>query len=142
MQERVRIEALSWVKTPYMHMARVKGSGCDCATFLAGVYEAAGAMQRLRVEYYPPDWNLHRSEELYLDQLMKYVDLMSGPREVGDILMFKMGRTVAHGAIWIGQEEFVHAWRRSGGVTVDRMDNQFWQAHYHSTYRMRDGRPG
>jgi cell wall-associated NlpC family hydrolase len=138
MQEHVRVEALSWVDTPYLHMARVKGSGCDCATFLIGVYEAVGALPRLRVDYYPPDWNLHRSEELYLNQLLKYAGVVTGAREVGDVLMFKMGRTVSHGAIWIGQEQVVHSWRRSGGVTVDRMDNPYWQAHYSATYRLKE----
>lgn len=138
--EMIRQEAMRWVGTPYLHMGRVRGSGCDCATFIAGVFEAVGLIKLGELEWYAPDWNLHRSEELYLNRLLKYADEAIGARSVGDIVMFKMGRTVAHGGIWLGGESFAHSWRRSGGVVIDRMDNQFWQRHYHSAYRVRDGR--
>src|SRR5437660_5143962 len=37
-------EAETWLRTPYHHMARVKGAGADCLTLLAEVYEKAGVI--------------------------------------------------------------------------------------------------
>jgi hypothetical protein len=63
----VLAEAESWIGTPYHHAARVKGVGCDCLTLLAEVYPAARIIGHVEVPFYPPDWHLHRSAELYLD---------------------------------------------------------------------------
>ena len=62
-------EARSWLGTPYHHMGRVKGVGCDCLTLLAAVYHAAGVVPEIEIPHYPPDWHLHRSAELYLEGL-------------------------------------------------------------------------
>lgn len=65
-------EAKSWIGTPYHHMARVKGVGCDCLTLLAAVYHKAGVIPTIEIPYYPPDWHLHRSAERYLYGLLQY----------------------------------------------------------------------
>ena len=65
-------EARSWLGTPYHHMGRVKGVGCDCLTLLAAVYHAAGIVPEIEIPHYPPDWHLHRSAELYLEGLLTY----------------------------------------------------------------------
>jgi hypothetical protein len=62
-------EAREWLRTPYHHMARVKGAGADCLTLLAEVYEKAGVIPHIEVPFYPPDWNLHRDGERYLEAL-------------------------------------------------------------------------
>ena len=53
-------------------MGRVKGSGADCLTLLAEVYEAAGIIPHVELEFYPPDWNLHRDAERYLAGVMQH----------------------------------------------------------------------
>jgi cell wall-associated NlpC family hydrolase len=65
-------EARSWLGTPYHHMGRVKGVGCDCLTLLAAVYHAAGVVPEIEIPHYPPDWHLHRSAEPYLEGLLAY----------------------------------------------------------------------
>ena len=62
-------EAETWLGTPYHHMARVKGVGCDCLTLLAAVYYSAEVIPAIDIPYYPPDWHLHRTAERYLDGL-------------------------------------------------------------------------
>ena len=65
-------EAVGWLRTPYHHMARVKGVGADCLTLLAEVYEKAGVIPHVEIPFYPPDWNLHRDAERYLEGVMRY----------------------------------------------------------------------
>jgi len=73
-------EALTWLGTPYHHAARVKGAGADCGQFPAAVFEAAGLIPPLEIEYYPCDWHLHRDDERYLAIVEKHFENISkGP---------------------------------------------------------------
>ena len=101
--------AEAWLGTPYHHMGRVKGGGTDCLMLLAEVYEAAGVVLRLDVPFYPPDWNLHRDAERYLDGVMRYAVAIEGPPEAGDVAVFKFGRCYAHGAIVTAWPLLIHA---------------------------------
>ena len=122
-------EALGWLRTPYHHMARVKGAGVDCLTLLAEVYERAGIIPHVEVPFYPADWNLHRNAERYLDGVMQYareipaVDDSNSPRPA-DIAVFKFGRCFAHGAIVFQWPRLIHAWHNAGVVYADATQGQ------------------
>ena len=122
-------QALGWLRTPYHHMARVKGVGIDCLTLLAEVYERAGVIPHVEVPFYPPDWNLHRDAERYLDGVMQYareiptVDNANRPQP-GDIAVFKFGRCFAHGAIVVQWPRLIHAWHNAGVVYADATQGQ------------------
>jgi cell wall-associated NlpC family hydrolase len=122
-------EAVGWLRTPYHHMARVKGVGADCLTLLAEVYEKAGVIPHVEVPFYPPDWNLHRAAERYLDGVMSYArevparDDAVSPQP-GDIAVFKFGRCFAHGAIVLQWPRLIHAWHNSGVVYADATQGQ------------------
>jgi NlpC/P60 family putative phage cell wall peptidase len=117
----VLAEAESWIGTPYHHAARVKGVGCDCLTLLAEVYPAARIIGHVEVPFYPPDWHLHRSAELYLDGVVARAREIDGPPEPGDIALFRFGRCFAHGAIVTEWPHLIHAWH-SAGVIADAAD--------------------
>jgi cell wall-associated NlpC family hydrolase len=111
--------ARSWIGTPFHHVHGVKGRGVDCAHFLARVYEEAGVIEPVKIEYYPPQWFLHREEEKFIG----YV-LQCGGREIpeyqaqtGDAVLYKIGRCYAHGAIIVSwPKEIIHAYVTAGGV--------------------------
>ena len=92
-------EAESWIGTPYHHAARVKGAGCDCLTLLAEVFERAGVIAPIEVPFYPPDWHLHRSAELYMNGVVAHAREIEHSPRTGDIALFRFGRCFAHGAI-------------------------------------------
>lgn len=112
-------EAEGWLGTPYHHMARLKGVGCDCLTLLAEVYERAGVIGHVEIGYYPADWNLHRDAERYLDGVMQYAHEIEGPPEPGDIAVWKFGRTFSHGAVVIEWPRVIHSFVGSGTVWGD-----------------------
>lgn len=117
-------EAREWLRTPYHHMARVKGVGADCLTLLAEVYARAGVIPHVEVPFYPPDWNLHRDSERYLEGVMRYAreipDVTNDPQpQPGDIVVFRFGRCFAHGAIVINWPRLIHAWHNAGVVYAD-----------------------
>lgn len=123
-------EALSWMRTPYMNNARVKGEngGADCLTFLAGAYENAGVIERLPIPHYPHDWHLHQTAEHYLlgkDEtpgVLHFCEEVDAPPEriplPADIVMWKFGHCYAHAAIVTEWPMVVHSWFRCG-VTLD-----------------------
>ena len=137
-------EAESWLRTPYHHMARVKGAGADCLTLLAEVYEKAGVIPHVEVPFYPPDWNLHRDAERYLEGVTRYAREVAycatdvpprgraasgeaarrqGPQP-GDVAVFKFGRCFAHGAVIVSWPRLIHAWHSAGVVYADATQGQ------------------
>jgi cell wall-associated NlpC family hydrolase len=111
--------ARAWLRTPYHHMGRVQGGGTDCLMLLVEVYQAAGIIRHIDVPFYPPDWNLHRSAERYLDGLMCFAHEVAGPPQLGDVALFKFGRCFAHGAIVVSWPRLIHAWWDAGVVYGD-----------------------
>lgn len=93
-------EALTWLETPYHNHGRVKGVGVDCLQILLGVYVDALKMRPpIDIDNYAPQWHLHRSEELYLQGLESAGALPVQSPALGDIALFKFGRTFSHAAI-------------------------------------------
>ena len=108
LRQAVLREAEEWLGTPYHHMGRVKGAGCDCLTFLAEVYARAGVIAAVEVPYYRPDIMLHRGEESYLDALLGHGrEVAAG--EPGDVVLFHWGRIFGHGGIVTAWPRLIHA---------------------------------
>lgn len=132
-REQVVIAAQSWVGTPYHHMARVKGAGCDCGQLIIAAFVEAGAVPDFDTGHYTMDWHLHRSEERYLGFVETYLsrhDEVYGERSLadrvledpsytiapGDVIVWRVGRTFSHGGLVTGWPNFVHAYLPSGIV--------------------------
>jgi NlpC/P60 family putative phage cell wall peptidase len=117
-RRRVIAEAEDWLGTPYHHMGRLKGVGCDCLTLLAGVYHASGLIPALDIPFYPPDWHLHRSAERYISGLVRHACEVEAAKP-GDVALFKFGRCFSHGAIVTGWPHLIHAWHAGGVIRGD-----------------------
>lgn len=110
-------EAMTWLRTPWHHQARVKGAGVDCAQFLVGVFEGVGLVPALDLGYYPPDWHLHQGRPRFLQTLAQYAAPVAAPLP-GDIAMFQFGRHAAHGSIVISWPLIIHAYRDERRVVL------------------------
>jgi cell wall-associated NlpC family hydrolase len=125
---RVRDEARRWIATPYHHRASLLGVGVDCAQLLLQAFAGAGLIDPFEPGSYSCDWHLHRSEEKYLEVIESYARLIDpneapiehrGPDfsvEVGDILMWRVGRTFSHSAIVTEWPFIIHAYLPSSIV--------------------------
>jgi cell wall-associated NlpC family hydrolase len=109
-------EALEWVGTPYVSNGLVKGKkgGTDCAMLLVGVYANLGLIPKeFDPRPYPPQWHVHKNEERYMNYILNFAKEVAAPPEraplPGDIVLFKMSRVFAHGAIIIAWPRIVHA---------------------------------
>ena len=121
LREAICKAALDWMHTPYHHHARVKGVGVDCANLLVAAYAEAGLTEQIDLGFYPHDWHMHKSEEMFLGWVKK-IGLMqiSAPR-MGDVAVFQFGRTFSHGAIMTGEETAIHSYINMG-VIISRLD--------------------
>lgn len=115
-RESVIAEALTWEKTPFHSMARVKGAGVDCAQFLIVVYATVGLIEDFDPGYYPADWALHKDEERYLGWVEKLAKPVDAPLPA-DIAVWKFGRTFSHAAIVVDWPKIIHA-QIGVGVTL------------------------
>jgi cell wall-associated NlpC family hydrolase len=115
-------EALSWERTPYHELARIKGVGVDCAQFPAAVYEAVGLIPHVAPAY-TPQWMLHRDEEQFLGWVRLYAREI-GREDIGpgDFAIWKYGRCYSHGAIVLEAPQVIHAVILGGGVCRADMD--------------------
>ena len=136
---RVVREALTWLRTPYHHAARVRGAGVDCGQFPLAVFEAAGVLPHIEPEPYVYDWNLHQEDRRYIDTVERHASpLPEGAAPLpGDIALFRVGRSISHGAIVVEWPVVVHAYQ-GVGVTLDdvtqhkRLGSHFvgvWRPH-------------
>ena len=122
-RERVVNIAKEYLGTPYHNCGRVKGAGVDCLTFLAGVFEEAGLVPALEIPKYSPQWHLHQGGEKYLEGLLQYTKPVLKP-QMGDIALFRFGRTYSHAAIVIEWPQIIHSWYSTGCVLDDAEANQ------------------
>jgi cell wall-associated NlpC family hydrolase len=116
----VLAEALTWVGTPFMNGASIKGSGVDCAMLIKAVFVTVGVLPPLEVESYPSDWHLHRDEERYLEWAHQLAVEIETPQPA-DVAIWRFGRCYSHAGILLDADHVIHAWRRGGGVQVDAL---------------------
>lgn len=120
----VAAEALTWLKTPYHHHGRIKGVGVDCAMVLAEVFERSGVVAHVDAGFYPTDWHLHRSEELFEGWLERAGAHRVQTPAVGDVGLWRFGRTWSHGSIVVADDlQMVHAYI-GRGVILSRPDEE------------------
>lgn len=123
--ERIAVvkEAWDWLRTPWHDRARVKGVGVDCAQLPAAVYEATGHIPHIE-PIYNRQWALNQNKELYLEWVLQFAhEIEPALKDIGDLGVWKFGRTYSHGAILISETSIIHA-AMAVGVNRDEIDRQ------------------
>jgi cell wall-associated NlpC family hydrolase len=123
LREAVCAEALRWLGTPYHHHQRLHGVGVDCINLLCAVYHQVQIVGFVELEHYSQRWHHHRNEEIFAQGLDKYLQRTLQPG-LGDVVLFRFGRTYSHAGILLPGGEFIHACARvkgRGQVMVSRM---------------------
>ncbi|MCK9622199.1 MAG: hypothetical protein M0R47_16885 [Methylobacter sp.] len=116
-------EAMTWLRTPWRHEAAVKGAGVDCGKIIVEVYVACGLIERPTIASYPHDWALHKDDERYLEVVEQYARRVNYPM-MGDIVVYKYGRTFSHGGIVRAWPDIIHAKRPEGVILANGLGGQ------------------
>jgi len=107
-------EALTWLGTPYVQCARIKGVGCNCAQLLFGVALGAKVIPANSPEprWYTPQLATHSKEERLIGYVQSYgaTEIEEEQLLPGDIILYKTGRSHGHAAIVIQwPDKIIHA---------------------------------
>lgn len=119
---RVVAVARSWIGTPYLHQASVRGAGADCLGLLRGVWRAVIGEEPEPMPAYTEDWAEPSRQEVLLAAAQRW--LIAKPiasEAVGDVLLFRMrdGSIAKHLGIQseVGERSaFVHAYTQHGVI--------------------------
>jgi len=137
LDQAIRAEALAWVGTRFSHAASLRGIGVDCIHLVAAVLRAVGLLGvDAIVPCYPPDWHIHQRRELLIEGLREHCDEVQEPWQVGDVLVYRYGRTASHCALYIGDGKIVHAATKDQ-VRCDPIDSASLVRRFVAAYRVR-----
>ena len=85
--------ARTWLGTPYVHQASIKGVGCDCLGLLRGVWRELHGAEPEEVPPYSPDWaEATGTETLYTALARHLAPADPATLAPGDIALFRMSR--------------------------------------------------
>jgi len=113
--------ARSWVGTPYLHQASVKGAGADCLGLIRGVWRELYGAEPEAVPVYTPDWGEAQGAEVLLAAAHRNLTPVSTDWETGQVLLFRMRTAAVAKHLGIlglrdGQKTFIHAYTGHGVV--------------------------
>lgn len=87
---RIVAEARSWIGTPYIHRASLKGAGCDCLGLVRGVWRAVYGAEPEALPAYAADWAEATGEERLAGAGMRHlVPVAIGDIRPGDVMLFR-----------------------------------------------------
>jgi NlpC/P60 family putative phage cell wall peptidase len=83
--------ARTWIGTPYIHQASLKGIGCDCLGLLRGVWRELRGPEPETPPPYAPDWSEATGDESLYDALARHlVEIDPRALAIGDIALFRL----------------------------------------------------
>ncbi|MEX0286757.1 MAG: NlpC/P60 family protein [Paracoccaceae bacterium] len=119
--------ARSWIGTPYVHQASVKGAGCDCLGLVRGVWRDVIGAEPVSVPAYSMDWSEPQGDERLWRAATNVLRPVDRAPEPGDVILFRMrsGAVAKHLGILTGPRQFIHAY--SGRGVVESALSTPWQ---------------
>jgi NlpC/P60 family putative phage cell wall peptidase len=120
-------EAMTWLGTPWMHMARLKGVGVDCANLPIAVYAACGLIEPFEPPPYPRDWHIHMREERIVPVIERFGrEIEPADAQTADLLVFKIGHVFSHCALVVRPgKQGIHASVRDRIVSLCDLDRDY-----------------
>lgn len=136
--------ARSWIGTPYLHGASLKGGGADCLGLVRGVWRAIHGREPERPPAYAPDWSEPSGEEALWRAMARHMrEAAPDAAESGDILLFRLrrGGPAKHLGILAadpaGAATVIHAY--SGHGVVESALCDAWRRRLVAAFRMPTG---
>ncbi|UWR21035.1 NlpC/P60 family protein [Sulfitobacter sp. S190] len=114
--------ARSWIGTPYVHQAALKGAGTDCLGLVRGIWRERFGAEPETVPAYSMDWSEPQGEERLWAAALRHLRSKPVAEGVcGDVVLFRMrqGAVAKHLGILSqkgGRPSFIHAYSGHGVV--------------------------
>ncbi len=132
--------ALEWTGTPFAPHAAVKGAGVDCVWLAARLYIESGFLDKFNPPDYTMDGGLHNELSPVLNWIErsgKFQAIGEGRGamgKIGDLLCFRMGRSVHHVGVVLTPTTFVHVYR-GYSVMQSWLDDATWLRRLAAIFR-------
>lgn len=110
--ERIVAAARSWIGTPYVHQASLKGVGCDWLGLLRGVWREVMGAEPETPPPYSADWAEASGREAMAEAAARHLQPLALDRfKAGDVLLFRWrdGLPAKHCGIATSGTAMVHA---------------------------------
>ncbi|WP_333710377.1 NlpC/P60 family protein [Malikia spinosa] len=117
-REQMIVEAATWLGTPYRHMGRIKGVGCDCVGLPIGLMAGFG------IDVEDAEYTTRPSEAQLLSALRSNARLHEVGHSgmlPGDMAVIELGRQATHVGILTDRQTVIHATR--AGVVENGLQN-------------------
>ena len=128
--------ARSWLGTPYLHQASVKGVGCDCLGLIRGVWRDVVGPEPETAPAYSSAWaEVDRSEKLLSVAQRHFDEVSQNEMAAADVLVFRLRRGVAakHVGLLSDAHHFIHAY--DGNCVVESALSDFWRRRIAGVFR-------
>ncbi|MBX9759154.1 MAG: C40 family peptidase [Beijerinckiaceae bacterium] len=127
-RERIVAAARTWIGTPYLHQASLKGAGCDCLGLVRGVWRDLYGEEPEDTGAYTPDWAEASRQERLADAGFRHLTHI-GVQDfaAGDVLLFRWRANVPakHCAIATSRDSMIHA--HDGARVCEVAISHFWR---------------
>lgn len=126
-----------WQKLGVVYEHRgITRKGCDCTGLVIGVLKEMGYLKIYKLRNYPPDWNLHaKADNFIVEELSKVAYVIETP-SIGDLVLFYLGKCVAHVGVVIENSLFIHCHRNSKKCVISNLWNSEWTKRIFCFYRL------
>ena len=128
--------ARSWIGTPYIHQASVKGAGCDCLGLLRGVWRDHFGREPVLPPPYSADWAEASGRETLAEAARAHLlELPMLNFTAGDVVLFRWreGLPAKHCAIAVSPTTMVHA--HDGACVAEVAIGPWWRRHIAYAFR-------
>lgn len=133
--------ARSWLGTPYLHQASLKGVGADCLGLVRGVWREVIGREPETPPAYSTNWAEVEGEERLLQAAERWlVPVEPNEARAGDVLLFRMAPNAAvkHCAILSEDEgpewRMIHAYW--GRAVVETWMGPWWRRRLAGVFRL------
>jgi NlpC/P60 family putative phage cell wall peptidase len=134
-QDRIVLEARSWIGTPYRHQASLKGVGCDCLGLLRGVWRGVMGQEPELPPPYSPDWAEAGADTLVAAARRYLTEIERHEIAPGDVLLFRWRDNLSakHCAVATSANSMIHA--HDGASVVEVALCSWWRRHLAHAFR-------
>jgi NlpC/P60 family putative phage cell wall peptidase len=128
--------ARSWIGTPYMHQASVKGAGCDCLGLLRGVWREVYGREPELPPPYSADWAESLGRETLAEAAGRHMQRIDPANyDAADVILFRWrdGLPAKHCAIATSVDAMIHA--HDAAAVAEVGIGQWWRRHIAFAFR-------
>lgn len=114
--------ARTWLGTPYLHQACLKGVGVDCVGLIRGIYHEMYGVEPPELIKYSADWGDSNGNEDMLIAARKYLEPVPLDQvDAGHVVLMRWQkhRVAKHSMIMTGKATAIHAYNRAPVIEID-----------------------